>query len=120
MKLAAQWNEIIGNGLRELGTRLAPRLQSGATPGSMKEIYDLWVESAESVYAKAAHGAAFMQAQAELSQPPMNAALELDAATPAGTLGRNFPRPVVEPHHQPLPIAPLFDNAFQSGRLPGT
>jgi hypothetical protein len=32
MKLAAQWNEIIANGLRELGTRLTPRLQSGATP----------------------------------------------------------------------------------------
>jgi class III poly(R)-hydroxyalkanoic acid synthase PhaE subunit len=76
MKLAAQWNEIIANGLRELGTRLTPRLQSGATPGSMKEMYDLWVEAAETVYAKAAHGSAFMQAQAELA----NAASQLRTA----------------------------------------
>jgi len=76
MNLAAQWNEIIASGLRELGTRLAPRLQSGATPGSMKEIYDLWVEAAESVYAKAAHGSAFIQAQAELA----NAASQLRSA----------------------------------------
>ena len=33
----------------------------------MKEIYDLWVDSAESVYAQAARGAAFVQAQAELT-----------------------------------------------------
>jgi class III poly(R)-hydroxyalkanoic acid synthase PhaE subunit len=66
-KLATLWNDIIAAGLKELGGKLAPKLQSGGMPGSMKELYDNWVESAESAYKSAAHGAAFMQAQAELS-----------------------------------------------------
>jgi hypothetical protein len=61
------WNDIIGKSLRELGERLAPRLKSGATPGSLKEIYDLWVDSAEGVYAQVARNAGFVQAQAELT-----------------------------------------------------
>ena len=67
MQVSGQWNDIIGKALRELSERLAPRLKSGAAPGSMKEIYDLWVDSAESVYAQAARGGAFVQAQAELT-----------------------------------------------------
>lgn len=65
--LATQWNQIITTALRDLGNKLSPRLQSGAMPGSMKELYDLWVETAEAAYSQAAHGAAFMSAQAELS-----------------------------------------------------
>jgi len=61
------WNDIIGKSLRELGERLGPRLKSGATPGSLKEIYDLWVDSAEGVYAQVARNAGFVQAQAELT-----------------------------------------------------
>ncbi len=67
MQVSGQWNDIIGKALRELAERLAPRLKSGAVPGSLKEVYDLWVDSAESVYAQAARGAAFVQAQAELT-----------------------------------------------------
>jgi len=67
MQLSVQWNDIIGKALRELAERLAPRLRSGATPTSMKEIYDLWVDAAESVYAQAARAGAFVQAQAELT-----------------------------------------------------
>jgi class III poly(R)-hydroxyalkanoic acid synthase PhaE subunit len=67
LQVSAQWNEIIGKALRELGERLAPRLKSGATPASMKEVYDLWVDSAENVYAQAARAGAFVQAQAELT-----------------------------------------------------
>ena len=66
-QVSGQWNDIIGKALRELGERLAPRLKGGAAPGSMKEIYDLWVDAAEGVYAQAARGAAFAQAQAELT-----------------------------------------------------
>lgn len=66
-QVSGQWNEIIGKALRELGERIGPRLKSGAPPGSMKEVYDLWVDSAETVYAQAARGAAFVQAQAELT-----------------------------------------------------
>ena len=67
MQVSGQWNDIIGKALRELGERLTPRLKSGAAPASMKEVYDLWVDSAETVYAQAARGAAFVQAQAELT-----------------------------------------------------
>jgi class III poly(R)-hydroxyalkanoic acid synthase PhaE subunit len=67
MQASAQWNEIIGKALRELGERIAPRLKSGAAPASIKEVYDLWVDSAETVYAQAARGASFVQAQAELT-----------------------------------------------------
>ena len=66
-QVSGQWNDIIGKALRELGERIAPRLKSGAPPASMKEVYDLWVDSAETVYAQAARGAAFVQAQAELT-----------------------------------------------------
>jgi hypothetical protein len=62
-----QWNDIIGKSLESLAERLAPALKSGATPGSMKEVYDLWVESAEGAYAQVARGASFVQAQAELT-----------------------------------------------------
>jgi hypothetical protein len=67
MQVSAQWNDIIGRALRELAERLAPRLKSGAPPASMKEVYDLWVDSAESVYAQAARAGSFVQAQAELT-----------------------------------------------------
>jgi hypothetical protein len=67
MQVSSQWNDIIGKALRELGERLAPRLRSGTPPGSMKEIYDLWVDTAESVYAQTARSAAFVQAQGELT-----------------------------------------------------
>ncbi|HEX9474007.1 MAG TPA: poly(R)-hydroxyalkanoic acid synthase subunit PhaE [Steroidobacteraceae bacterium] len=67
LQLSGQWNDIIGRALRELGERLAPRLKSGTPPASMKEVYDLWVDAAEGVYAQAARGAAFVQAQAELT-----------------------------------------------------
>jgi class III poly(R)-hydroxyalkanoic acid synthase PhaE subunit len=67
MQVSAQWNDIIGKALRELAERLAPRLKGGAPPASMKEVYDLWVDSAESVYGQAARAGAFVQAQAELT-----------------------------------------------------
>jgi class III poly(R)-hydroxyalkanoic acid synthase PhaE subunit len=67
MQVSAQWNEIIGKALRELAERMAPRLKSGAAPTSMKEIYDLWVDSAEAVYSQAARAGAFVRAQAELT-----------------------------------------------------
>lgn len=67
LQVSSQWNDIIGRSLRELAERVAPRLKSGAAPGSLKEIYDLWVDSAESVYAQAARSGAFVQAQAELT-----------------------------------------------------
>ena len=76
MQVSGQWNDIIGASLRELSERLAPRLRAGAVPGSMKEVYDLWVDAAESVYGQAARAGAFVQAQAELT----NASSQLRSA----------------------------------------
>ena len=67
MQVGSQWNDIIGRSLRELAERLGPRLKSGAVPGSLKEIYDLWVDAAEGVYGQAARASGFVQAQAELT-----------------------------------------------------
>jgi hypothetical protein len=67
MQVGSQWNDIIGRSLRELAERLAPRLKSGASPGTMKELYDQWVDAAEGVYGQAARASAFVQAQAELT-----------------------------------------------------
>jgi len=67
MQVGNQWNDIIGRSLRELAERLAPRLKGGASPGTMKELYDLWVDAAEGVYGQAARASAFVQAQAELT-----------------------------------------------------
>lgn len=66
-QLAAQWGQVVQNALRELGSTLAPRLQAGALPTSLREVYDQWVATAEKVYAGAASGNAFAQAQSELA-----------------------------------------------------
>jgi polyhydroxyalkanoate synthase subunit PhaE len=75
-RLAALWNDVVAQGLRELGQQLSPGLQTGRMPGSLKEVYDSWVNAAESAYARAAHGATYIQAQTELG----NALTELRLA----------------------------------------
>lgn len=65
-RLAALWNEIIGDALKLYGERVGARLTSGNPPSSAKELYDLWIESGETAYAKAAHGPAYAKAQADL------------------------------------------------------
>jgi class III poly(R)-hydroxyalkanoic acid synthase PhaE subunit len=75
-KLAALWNDVVAQGLRELGQQMSPGLQAGRMPGSLKEVYDSWVNAAESAYARAAHGATFIQAQTEFG----NALAELRVA----------------------------------------
>jgi class III poly(R)-hydroxyalkanoic acid synthase PhaE subunit len=66
-QLATQWGQVVNNALRELGSKLAPQLQVGTLPKSLREVYDLWVETAEKTYAGTAQGNAFTQAQSELS-----------------------------------------------------
>lgn len=66
-QLATHWNQVMQGALRELGGALSPKLQAGALPGSLREVYDLWVATAEKMYASAAGGAAFAQAQSELA-----------------------------------------------------
>ena len=66
-QLATQWGQVVGNALRDLGQKLAPQLQGGTMPKSLRDVYDLWVENAEKAYAGIAQGSAFTQAQSELA-----------------------------------------------------
>ncbi len=66
-QLATQWGQVVGNALRDLGQKLAPQLQGGVLPTSLREVYDLWVDTAEKAYAGTAQGTAFTQAQSELA-----------------------------------------------------
>ena len=52
--------------MKLLGERVAAKLQAGDIPESAKALYDLWIEAAESVFAKVAHTPAYAKAQADL------------------------------------------------------
>lgn len=65
-QLMQLWGGIIGDALKLLGERVAQKLQAGEMIGSSKALYDLWIESAERVFAKAAHTPAYAKAQADL------------------------------------------------------
>ncbi len=65
-QLTQLWGGIIGDALKLLGERVAQKLLAGELIGSSKALYDLWIESAELVFAKAAHSPAYAKAQAEL------------------------------------------------------
>ncbi len=64
--LTKLWGEIIGDALKTLGENVGAKLQKGEMPQSPKALYDLWVESAELAYARAAHSPAYAKAQADL------------------------------------------------------
>lgn len=64
--LMALWSDVIGAALRAFGERVGVRLRAGEQFSSVKDLYDLWVESAELAYAKAAHGPEYAKAQADL------------------------------------------------------
>jgi polyhydroxyalkanoate synthesis regulator phasin len=65
-QLAQLWGGVIGDALQKLGERLGAKFTAGETISSSKALYDLWIESAEEVYAKVAHSPAYAKAQADL------------------------------------------------------
>ena len=65
-QLTQLWGGIIGDALKLFGERAGQKLQTGETFTSGKALYDLWIESAETVFAKAAHSPAYAKAQADL------------------------------------------------------
>lgn len=65
-QLMQLWGGIIGDALKLLGERIGQKLAAGDVLQSSKALYDLWIESAEEVYAKAAHSPAYAKAQADL------------------------------------------------------
>lgn len=63
--LASMWNDIIGTALRAFGEQAGAKMRAGESFTSVKSLYDLWIESAELAYAKAAHSPAYAKAQAD-------------------------------------------------------
>jgi hypothetical protein len=65
-QLTQLWGGIIGDALKLFGERVGEKLKAGETFTSSKALYDLWIESAETVFAKAAHSPPYAKAQADL------------------------------------------------------
>jgi polyhydroxyalkanoate synthesis regulator phasin len=62
---------VSGDAVARLAKRVARRAQTQEPIGSIRAMYDLWVDSGEEAYAAAAHGAEFSRAQAELNDALM-------------------------------------------------
>lgn len=58
---------VSGDAVDRLSRRVVKRASGEAPIGSLRAMYDLWVESGEEAFAAAAHGAEFAKAQAELN-----------------------------------------------------
>lgn len=65
-ELATHWRAFWEEALRALGDEAARRIAAGKPPGSIREIYDLWVECAENAWARMAHAPAYLESQARL------------------------------------------------------
>lgn len=76
MRLTAHWAQMLTEAVQGYGERIAARLAQGEAIGSLKALYELWIEAAEEAFARMAHGARYAQTQAELA----NATAALRAA----------------------------------------
>lgn len=65
-ELATHWKAFWDDALRTLGDEVARRIAAGKAPGSIRELYDLWVECAEGAWARMAHGPGYLESQARL------------------------------------------------------
>jgi polyhydroxyalkanoate synthesis regulator phasin len=64
-------SRVSGDAVGRLARRVARRVQSDEPIGSLRAMYDLWVDAGEEAYAAAAHGPEFARAQAELNDALM-------------------------------------------------
>jgi polyhydroxyalkanoate synthesis regulator phasin len=64
-------SRVSGDAVGRLARRVARRVQSEEPIGSLRAMYDLWVDAGEEAYAAAAHGPEFAKAQAELNDALM-------------------------------------------------
>lgn len=62
---------VSGDAVGRLAKRVSRRVQSKEPIGSMRAMYDLWVDAGEEAYAAAAHGPEFAKAQGELNDALM-------------------------------------------------
>lgn len=70
-KFAQLLTKVSGEAVERLAKRVTKRAQSNEPIGSLRAMYDLWVDSGEEAFAAAAHGAEFTKAQAELNEALM-------------------------------------------------
>ena len=64
-------SRVSGDAVGRLAKRVTRRVQSEEPIGSLRAMYDLWVDAGEEAYAAAAHGPEFAKAQAELNDALM-------------------------------------------------
>lgn len=64
--LATHWRAFWDDALRALGDEVARRIAAGKPLGSIRGLYDLWVECAEGAWARMAHGPEYLECQARL------------------------------------------------------
>lgn len=64
-------SRVSGDAVSRLARRVARRVQSEEPIGSLRAMYDLWVDAGEEAYAAAAHGPEFARAQGELNDALM-------------------------------------------------
>jgi class III poly(R)-hydroxyalkanoic acid synthase PhaE subunit len=64
-------SRVSGDAVGRLSKRVARQVQSEQPIGSLRAMYDLWVDAGEEAYAAAAHGPEFAKAQAELNHARM-------------------------------------------------
>lgn len=62
---------VQGDALNLLEQRVREHEGKGEAPGSYRDLYDLWVDCAEQVYAKVAHSEAYCKLQAQLGNASM-------------------------------------------------
>jgi len=65
-------SRVSGDAVERLAKRVTRRVESDEPIGSLRAMYDLWVDAGEEAYAAAAHGREFAQAQAELNDALMD------------------------------------------------
>ncbi len=93
-RLLQLWNGVVGDALRLLGERVGRKLAAGKTIDGTKALYDLWIESAEEIYAKVAHGPEYAKAQAELGNTL--AKLRIEQRLAIDSLARQYDLPTRE------------------------
>ena len=71
-KLTAVWSEVITQAMRALGEQVGEKLKRGEFIDSPKRLYDMWIEVAETEFAKAAHSPPYLQAQAGVANAMSN------------------------------------------------
>jgi class III poly(R)-hydroxyalkanoic acid synthase PhaE subunit len=66
-RLQRLWSDVLAEAAGKFVTQMTAAAPMTASPEVVRRLYDTWIECAEDAYARTAHGEAFCQAQAELT-----------------------------------------------------